>query len=101
MSKPRGEGSSPPFSIAPQVLPCGPFCDHACLGCPSFEESYLSLANQSPAWGQAGEVKGDRGSVLAGKISFVSLVAYGPKVSDSALTMGVTASETRQGSSQQ
>ena len=27
-------------------------------------------------------------------------MAYGPKVSDSALTMGVTASETRQGGSQ-
>ena len=25
MSKPRGEGPSPPFSIAPGVLPCGPF----------------------------------------------------------------------------
>ena len=35
------------------------------------------------------------------EISFVSLVNYGPKVSDSALTLGVTASETRQGSSQQ
>ena len=34
------------------------------------------------------------------EISFVSLVAYSPKVSDSALTMGVTASETRQGGSQ-
>ena len=35
------------------------------------------------------------------EISFVSLVAYGPKVSHSALAMGVTASETRQGSSRQ
>ena len=58
------------------------------LGHASFEESYPSLANQSPAWGQAGEVKGGRGSVPAGKISFVSLVAYGPKVSYSALAMG-------------
>ena len=41
-----------------------------------------------------------RGDVPAREISFVSLVAYGPKVSDSALAMGVTASETRQGSSQ-
>ena len=31
MSKPRGEGPSPPFSIAPQVLSCGPLHDHACL----------------------------------------------------------------------
>ena len=42
-----------------------------------------------------------RDGTPAREISFVSLVAYGPKVSDSALTMGVTASETRQGSSQQ
>ena len=40
-----------------------------------------------------------RGGTSAREISFVSLVAYGPN-SDSALTMGVTASETRQGSSQ-
>ena len=39
-----------------------------------------------------------RGS--AREINFISLVAYGPKVSDSALAMGVTASETRQGGSQ-
>ena len=42
-----------------------------------------------------------RGGTPAREISFVSLVAYGPKVSDSALAMGVTASETRQGSSPQ
>ena len=40
-----------------------------------------------------------RGSAPAREISFVFLMAYGPKVSDSALTMGVTASETRQGGS--
>ena len=40
-----------------------------------------------------------RGGTSAREISFVSLVAYGPN-SDSALTMGVTASETRQGGSQ-
>ena len=37
----------------------------------------------------------------AREISFVSLMAYGPKVSHSALAMGVRASETRQGGSQQ
>ena len=43
-----------------------------------------------------------RGGTPAREISFVPLVAYGPKVSDSALAMGVfTASETRQGGSQQ
>ena len=31
MSKLRGEGPSPPFSIAPQVLPWGSLCDCACL----------------------------------------------------------------------
>ena len=41
-----------------------------------------------------------RDGTPAREISFVSLVAYGPKVSDSALAMGVAASETRQGSSQ-
>ena len=39
-----------------------------------------------------------RGGTPARETSFVSLVAYGPN-SDSALTMGVTASETRQGNS--
>ena len=42
-----------------------------------------------------------RGDAPAREISFVSLVAYGPKVSHSALAMGVTVSETRQGSDQQ
>ena len=42
-----------------------------------------------------------RGAARVREISFVSLVASGPKVSDSALTMGVTTSETRQGGSQQ
>ena len=42
-----------------------------------------------------------RGGAPAREISFVSLMAYGPKVSDSALAVGVTASETRQGVSQQ
>ena len=40
-----------------------------------------------------------RGGTPAREISFVSLVAYGPN-SDSALTMRVTASKTRQGGSQ-
>ena len=48
MSKLRGEGPSPPFSIAPQVLPYGPLRDHApVLGHPSLKESYQSLANWS------------------------------------------------------
>ena len=67
------------------------------LGHPSLEESYLSSANRSSARGQAGESQGGRGGAPAREVSFVSLVAYGPKVSHSALAMGVTASETRQG----
>ena len=56
------------------------------LGHPSLEESYLSLTN----WSSSGpsRVKLDRGGTPAREISFVSLMAYGPKVSDSALTMG-------------
>ena len=42
-----------------------------------------------------------RGGAPAREISFVSKVAYVPKVFFSALAMGVTASETRQGGSQQ
>ena len=57
------------------------------LGPPSSEESYLSLANWSSTGGQAGQSKGGRGGAPARGISFVSLVAYGPKVSLSALAM--------------
>ena len=55
------------------------------LGHPSLEESYPSLANQSSTRGQAEWSKGSRGSAPSRKISFVSLVAYGPKVFYSAL----------------
>ena len=50
------------------------------LGRPSLEESYLSLANQSPARAKQGEVKGGRGGAPTRKISFVSSMVYGPKV---------------------
>ena len=69
------------------------------LGCPSLQESYSSLANQSSPGAKQGEV--GRGGSPAREISFISLVAYGLKVSHSALACGVTASETRQGGSQQ
>ena len=84
MSKPRGEGPSPPLSIAPQVLPCGPV-----LGRPSFEESYPSLANWSSSGPSRVKSKVDRGGAPAREINFVSLVAYGPKVFHSALATGV------------
>ena len=55
MSKPRGEGLSPPFSIAPpKSFPEGPFVTVPVLGRLFFEESYLSLANKSSAGGQPG-----------------------------------------------
>ena len=47
MSKPRGEGPSPPFSIAPKSFPMGLFMTMPVLGRPSLEESYPSLANRS------------------------------------------------------
>ena len=47
MSKLRGEGPSPPFSIAPQSFPVGLFMTMPVLGGPSLEESYPSLANWS------------------------------------------------------
>ena len=58
------------------------------LGLSSLEESYPSWAKRSCTGGQAGYKVG-RDSAPAREISFVSLVAYGPKVSDSALAMGV------------
>ena len=42
-----------------------------------------------------------RDGTPAKEISFVSSMAYGPKVSDLTLTMGIIAFETRQGGSQQ
>ncbi|KAF6086190.1 hypothetical protein HJG60_008396 [Phyllostomus discolor] len=48
MSKPRGEGLSPPFSLAPpKSFRDGPIMTVPVLGHPSLEESYPSLANQS------------------------------------------------------
>ena len=75
-----GWGSITPFLLSPKSFPDGPFAMMPVLGCPSHEESYPSLANQSSSWGQAGGSKGCRGSAPARKISFISLVTYGPKV---------------------
>ena len=47
MSKPRGKGPSPPFSIAPKSFPVGLFVTMPVLGHPSLEESYPSLAKGS------------------------------------------------------
>ena len=83
----RGEGPSPPFSVAaPSPSLKGLFMTMPVLGHLSLEESYLSLAN----WSGLGPSKVNnrgRGGAPAREISFVSLVAYGPKVSHSALAM--------------
>ena len=47
MSKLRGEGPSPPFSIAPKSFPVGLLVTMPALGGPFLEESYPSLANWS------------------------------------------------------
>ena len=89
MSKLRGEGPSPFFCSPPKSFPEGPFVTMPVLGHPFLEESFPSLVNWSSARGQAGwDVKGGRGSALAREISFVFLVAYGLKVSHSALATG-------------
>ena len=80
MSKLRGEGPSPPFSIAPKSFPEGSFETMPVLGCPSFEESYPYWLTSHPPGVKQGEVKGGRGDTPTRKISSVSLVAYGPKV---------------------
>ena len=76
-----------PFSPQhPKSFPEGPLVIVSVLGRPSLEESYPSLANGSCTGGQ-GEVKWAEAVLLSGRY-FVSLVAWGPKVSHSALAMG-------------
>ena len=58
------------------------------LGHPSFEGSYPSLANWSSSGPSRIKWSGQRWHTCQGD-KLVSLVAYGPKVSDSALAMGV------------
>ena len=84
MSK-LSEDPSPPFSKSPKSFPEGPFMTMPALGRPSLEESYPSLLTSHLPWAKQGKVKGSRAP--ARKISFFS-VAYGPKVSFSALAMG-------------
>ena len=59
------------------------------LGHPSLENLTHHWLTSYPPGAKQGEVKGGKGGAPDRKISFVSLVAYGPKVSHSALTMGV------------
>ena len=91
MSKPRGEGPSPPFLQPPKSFPEGLFMTMLILGRSSLPWGILLthywLTGQT--WGQTGRSKVGRGGAPAREISFVSLVAYGPKVCHSALAMGV------------
>ena len=67
MSKPRGEGPSPPFSIAPKSFPAGLFVTMPVLGHPSLEEYYPSLANWSYKGAKQGEVKWAEAVPLPGR----------------------------------
>ena len=67
MSKPRGEGPSPPFSIAPRSFPVGLFVAMPVLGHPSLEESYPSLANWSGSGPSRDFSKVGRGGTLPGR----------------------------------
>ena len=80
MIKLRGEGllSLLHNTLSPSLM--APFETVPALGCSSLEESYLSLTIQPSSRGQAGWSKGGRGCASTRRISFVSLVAYGPKV---------------------
>ena len=65
MSKPRGEGPSPPFPIAPKSFPVGLFVTMPVLGHPSLEESYSHWLTSHPPRAKQGEVKGGRGDTPA------------------------------------
>ena len=67
MSKPRGEGPSPPFSIAPESFPEGLFMTMPVLGHPSLEESYQSLANWSRLRAKQGKEKWEEVAPLPGR----------------------------------
>ena len=67
MSKPRGKGPSPPFSMAPQVLPCGLFMTVPVLDHPSLEECYLSLATSHALGAWQGEVNWAEVVLLPGR----------------------------------
>ena len=76
----------PFFYSPPKSFPEGPFVTMPVLGCPSLEGRHWST-NHLPRAKQV-EVKWGKGSTPTRKISFVSLVAYGPKVSLLSLAMG-------------
>ena len=67
MSKPRGEGPSPPFSIAPKSFPVDLFVTMPVLVCPSLEESYPSLAKLVRLRAKQGKVKWAEAMPLPGK----------------------------------
>ena len=103
--KAEGQGSITPFFYSPPSPFLRSLCDHACLSClsqavpPQRNITHHWLTSHLPGAKQ-GEVKVDRAGAPGREIRFILLVVYGPKVSHSALAMGITASETRQGGSQ-
>ena len=66
MTEPRGEGLSTPSLQSPKSFPDGPFMTVPVLGCPSLEESYPSLPNQSSAQAKQGEVREAGAALLPG-----------------------------------
>ena len=64
MSKLRGKGPLPPFSIVPQAFPEGLFMTMPVLDRPSLEESYPTLGNRSCTGAKQSEVKWSEGVLL-------------------------------------
>ena len=67
MSNLKGEGPSPPVSIAPKSFPEGPFVTVPVLGSPSLEECYLSLATSHALGARQGEVNWAEVVLLPGR----------------------------------
>ena len=66
MSKPRDEGPSPPFSIAPKSFPEGPLVTVTVLGHPSRNLTHHWLTNNTLGTRQ-GEVKWAEVVILPGR----------------------------------
>ncbi|KAF6078149.1 hypothetical protein HJG60_009054 [Phyllostomus discolor] len=108
LSKLRGEGPSPPFAVAPQVLPWGFYMIMPVLGHSTLGESYPSLANRSNIGGQVWEKEKKQCSCQGDKLCLLSGLwseGHSLSLSHGAGAGGgggaVTAPETRQGGFQQ
>ena len=78
-----------PSSLANQSSAWGPFVTTPVLGRPPLRNLICHWLTSHPLRAKQGEVKEVRGGTPTRKISFVSLVAYGPKVSHSDLAIAV------------